>query len=522
MWKGPKAKRGQEKASEKVCCWSIKQIYWRRSNGTLASALWPYPWLIFPSCGWANYFESQGVRYAFFSAANAAFLQQARREALEAKGQTEGPADDNTTEELQGDDSASNPHESGDEVEDSARPPSDQEYFSAEEDDEDSKNPKTHVLSVLELESLLLQEAPPLSGAHEVYVISDALTQELEFVDASGKIPTKLNVGLVGYPNVGKSSTINSLLGEKKVSVSATPGKTKHFQTIHLSESIILCDCPGLVFPQFATTKADLICDGVLPIDQMREYTAPIALLIRRIPKEVLEATYGIAIKVQGVDEGGNGQITEQNFLIAYASESLYTIPLLSLTSPPHSVARGYTRSGQGNPDEARAARYILKDYVNAKLLFCHSPPGIEESVFNEQTRQMALIRAERKKKAPVTRVGKDSDTFVAPTSTASGGGPKTNAVDNDFFDRERLSSYPSIQGHNKTGQAFSRAKFYPHQHVLTDDGTPLNFRSARIASILENAGSGKKQHKKPKREKHRSGKGYDTWTAKDVCLRYL
>ena len=37
-------------------------------------------------------------------------------------------------------------------------------------------------------------------------------------------------VGLVGYPNVGKSSTINSLLTFKKVSVSATPGKTKHFQ----------------------------------------------------------------------------------------------------------------------------------------------------------------------------------------------------------------------------------------------------------------------------------------------------
>jgi len=37
-------------------------------------------------------------------------------------------------------------------------------------------------------------------------------------------------IGLVGYPNVGKSSTINSLLQEKKVSVSTTPGKTKHFQ----------------------------------------------------------------------------------------------------------------------------------------------------------------------------------------------------------------------------------------------------------------------------------------------------
>ena len=37
-------------------------------------------------------------------------------------------------------------------------------------------------------------------------------------------------VGMVGYPNVGKSSTINALYQDKKVSVSATPGKTKHFQ----------------------------------------------------------------------------------------------------------------------------------------------------------------------------------------------------------------------------------------------------------------------------------------------------
>ena len=43
-------------------------------------------------------------------------------------------------------------------------------------------------------------------------------------------MPRRSVVGLVGYPNVGKSSTINSLLACKKVSVSSTPGKTKHFQ----------------------------------------------------------------------------------------------------------------------------------------------------------------------------------------------------------------------------------------------------------------------------------------------------
>lgn len=128
-------------------------------------------------------------------------------------------------------------------------------------------------------------------------------------------------MGLVGYPNVGKSSTINSLLGEKKVSVSSTPGKTKHFQTIHLSPNIVLCDCPGLVFPQFTTTKADLVCDGVLPIDQMREHTGPVGLIVKRLPKEVLEATYGLSIKVRSAEEGGDGKVTAENFLIAYAGQ---------------------------------------------------------------------------------------------------------------------------------------------------------------------------------------------------------
>ena len=99
---------------------------------------------------------------------------------------------------------------------------------------------------------------------------------------------------------------------EKKVSVSSTPGKTKHFQTIQLSNQVTLCDCPGLVFPQFATTSADLILDGVLPIDQKREYTAPADLLALRIPKDILEGTYGFRIPTRYAEEGGSGQPTWQ------------------------------------------------------------------------------------------------------------------------------------------------------------------------------------------------------------------
>lgn len=293
--------------------------------------------------------------------------------------------------------------------------------------------------------------------------------------------------------------------------MSSTPGKTKHFQTIHLSESIVLCDCPGLVFPQFATTKAALVCDAVLPIDQMREYTGPTSLLVQRIPREVIETVYGLTIKVKGVDEGGDGKVTAENFLISYAGAFvLLWHPVYAFI--PFLVARGFTRAGQGNPDEARAARVVLKDYVTGKLLFSHAPPGISDAEFNEETHRIALRRAAGKKRAPVTRVGKNADTFVtsAPLPGGAPGGAKTNALDSTFFQENSNSSLAS-HAYAKSGALPSRSKLFPHQNVLTNDATPLNLRQARIASVLANQGvTGKKHHKKMKKVKQRSGKGYD------------
>lgn len=185
------------------------------------------------------------------------------------------------------------------------------------------------------------------------------------------------------------------------------------------------------------------------------------------------------------------------------------------------SVGRGFTRSGQGNPDEARAARVILKDYVNAKLLYCHPPPGISEDEFNEQTREIALKRAAGKKLAPITRVVKGADTFIVlnPKAgpTASGAPPpgqKAGKVDQEFFaNNSALSSRPIMQRSGQNGQEFTRARLYPHQNSVADDGTPLTGRRARIAAVLASAGdvgAGKKHHKKMKRAKQRSGKGYD------------
>ena len=91
-------------------------------------------------------------------------------------------------------------------------------------------------------------------------------------------------VGMVGYPNVGKSSTVNALVAKKKTGVSATPGKTKHFQTLELGDGLLLADCPGLVFPSFTSSRAELVCNGVLPIDRLTDVRQPVAVVASRIP----------------------------------------------------------------------------------------------------------------------------------------------------------------------------------------------------------------------------------------------
>nr|CAH8825349.1 unnamed protein product [Trichobilharzia regenti] len=191
----------------------------------------------------------------------------------------------------------------------------------------------------------------------------DLLTQKYRPSNYQSKNP--LTVGFIGYPNVGKSSTLNAILGHKKVSVSVTPGKTKHFQTIYVRSDLILCDCPGLVMPSFAYSKADLIVAGILSIDEMRDYLAPIGLVCERIPRDVLEIMYGI-----------NLPKCQDSQLENKSSRTLTPHELLAA----HAFMHGFM-TAKGNPNYDRSARLILKDYVKGKLLYCYPPPNVTDPV---------------------------------------------------------------------------------------------------------------------------------------------
>lgn len=174
----------------------------------------------------------------------------------------------------------------------------------------------------------------------------------------------KTVIGLVGYPNVGKSSTINALISSKKVSVSTTPGKTKHFQTLNLDDELCLCDCPGLVFPNFVCNKAEMVVHGILPVDQLTDHVAPINLVASLIPRHVLESTYSICLPPPHETEDPDRAPTSEELLNAYG------------------YMRGFMTQN-GLPDNPRAARYILKDFVSGKLLYCVAPPGVNQKEYH-------------------------------------------------------------------------------------------------------------------------------------------
>lgn len=39
--------------------------------------------------------------------------------------------------------------------------------------------------------------------------------------------------------------------------------------------------------------------------------------------------------------------------------------------------------TARGQPDQSRSARYVLKDYVNGRLLYCHAPPTCKQDEFH-------------------------------------------------------------------------------------------------------------------------------------------
>uniref|UniRef100_A0A1A8JL38 Guanine nucleotide-binding protein-like 1 n=1 Tax=Nothobranchius kuhntae TaxID=321403 RepID=A0A1A8JL38_NOTKU len=170
-----------------------------------------------------------------------------------------------------------------------------------------------------------------------------------------------LTLGCIGFPNVGKSSVINSLVGKKVVSVSRTPGHTKYFQTYYLTPTVKLCDCPGLVFPSRVNKQLQILA-GLYPVSQLQEPYTSVGYLCERTPfLSVLKLKHP---SLQELDhQPGQRGLKEPEWTAWDVCEAW-------------AERRGYKTAKAARNDVYRAANSLLRLAIDGRLCLCLRPPG--------------------------------------------------------------------------------------------------------------------------------------------------
>lgn len=176
-----------------------------------------------------------------------------------------------------------------------------------------------------------------------------------------------LTVGIIGYPNVGKSSLINSLKRSRACAVAAMPGKTRVIQEVALDKGVKILDCPGVVLEDFATSLTgeergeegeaerrtrlgEVMLRNCVKVEEIEDPIAPVEAILRRVDPEIIRGIYSIP---------AYSSVTE--FLVAIA------------------FTRGRLGKG-GIADLPAAATTVLRDWNAGRIPFYTSPPKIHPS----------------------------------------------------------------------------------------------------------------------------------------------
>jgi nuclear GTP-binding protein len=103
----------------------------------------------------------------------------------------------------------------------------------------------------------------------------------------------QISVGIIGYPNTGKSSIINTLRKKAVCKTAPIAGETKVWQYITLTKRIYLIDCPGITAPE--GDEADIVLRGGVRIENVQNPEQYISRLLQLVKIQYLERTYGIS-----------------------------------------------------------------------------------------------------------------------------------------------------------------------------------------------------------------------------------
>ena len=175
-----------------------------------------------------------------------------------------------------------------------------------------------------------------------------SVIQLLKQFDMLHKEKKSISVGFIGYPNVGKSSVINTLMKKACCKVAPIPGETKVWQYITLTKRIYLIDCPGIVYDQ-NESDTDKVLKGVVRAEKIPDPESYIQPILDKVDKKHITDIFGILSWVDAEDF--IGQVAEKT---------------------------GKLKKG-GEPDINNVCKSIIFDWQRGNIPFFSKPPSAEE-----------------------------------------------------------------------------------------------------------------------------------------------
>lgn len=177
----------------------------------------------------------------------------------------------------------------------------------------------------------------------------------------------QISVGVIGYPNVGKSSVINTLISKKSCKVAPIPGETKIWQYITLFKRISLIDCPGVVVDTAGDTETESVLKGVVRAERLETPEDFIAAILEQVKPEHIAAQY---------------KFTKEETKWTSVNHLLETI----------AIKAGRLLKG-GEPCVRQSAITLINDYQRGRLPHFVAPPELK--VEEEETKPEAVAPVE-------------------------------------------------------------------------------------------------------------------------------